>query len=90
MTNTILITLAAFVVILEFIRVVMDLYNHYQTNEYLKWIERHLTITADEMVRLVDETESDNEKYWNRWDQQEQENLKEVSVNDGNSSNVTY
>lgn len=84
MTNTILIIAAAFVVILEFLRVVMDLYNHYQTNEYLKWIERQLSCTADEVTRLADETETDNEKYWNQ-----QEKLKEVYVN-GNSSDVPY
>lgn len=89
MTNTILIIAAAFVVILEFLRVVMDLYNHYQTNEYLKWIERQLNCTANDVARLADETEADNEKYWNRWDQQEQENMKEVCI-DGNSSDVTY
>lgn len=84
MTNTILIIAAAIVVILEFIRVVMDLYNHYQTNEYLKWIERQLCGISDALARLADETECDNEKYWNQ-----QENLKEVYVN-GNSSNITY
>lgn len=84
MTNTILIIAAAFVVILEFLRVVMDLYNHYQTNEYLKWIERQLNCTANDVARLADETETDNEKYWNQ-----QEKLKEVYVN-GNSSDVPY
>lgn len=84
MTNTILIIAAAFVVILEFLRVVMDLYNHYQTNEYLKWIEHQLSDTADNIARLADETETDNEKYWNQ-----QEKLKEVYVN-GNSSDVPY
>ena len=84
MTNAILIIAAVLVVILEFIRVAMDLYIRYQTNKYLNWIECQLCGISDALARLADETESDNEKYWNH-----QEKLEEAYSN-GNSSDIPY